>query len=91
VEESGVELSADFVEQLKSALREAQAGKASDAVDGVTPQEAVERIVALRDEARRAKDWPASDRFRDALQRCGIEVKDSKEGTSWTVVAPAPS
>ncbi len=39
----------------------------------------------LRNEARRAKDWAASDRLRDALQRCGIEVKDSKEGTTWTV------
>ena len=38
--------------------------------------------LALRSEARSAKDWSASDRLRDALQRCGVELKDSKE--DWT-------
>jgi cysteinyl-tRNA synthetase len=87
LEEPRVELSPDFVEQLQRALRDASVEIAWKGIDGVSPQEAIERVVVLRDEARRAKDWPASDRLRDALQRCGIEVKDSKEGTSWTVAA----
>jgi len=84
-----VELAANFVARLEDVLREARINGAPSSLEGVTPQEAIERIVVLRDEARRAKDWAASDRLRDALQRCGIVVKDSKEGTTWTV-AGAP-
>jgi len=83
LEDPVAELPADIGARLRTALREA--GIAAPAMDGATPREAVERVVALRDEARRAKDWAASDRLRDALARCGIEVKDSKDGTAWTV------
>ena len=70
------------------ALRDARVdGALQQPSTALTPQEAIERIVVLRNEARRAKDWAASDRLRDALQRCGIEVKDSKEGTTWSVAA----
>ncbi len=85
LEEPHAELAADFVERLEDALREARINGAPNSLDGVTPQEAIERIVGLRNEARRAKDWAASDRLRDALQSCGIDVKDSKEGTTWSV------
>jgi len=84
-EDDVVELSPDFVEQLQRALRDARVDEAWNTVAGTAPLEAIERIVEMRDEARRTKDWPASDRLRDALQRCGIEVKDSKEGTTWRV------
>jgi len=83
LEEPAAELSADFVDRLQVALRDARIEAA--AFDGATPEEAIGRIVALRNDARRAKDWSASDRLRDALQRCGVELKDSKEGTTWTV------
>jgi cysteinyl-tRNA synthetase len=76
------ELAADFIERLEGALREA--GVEADRV-GTTPSEAIERVLEMRTEARRARDWAASDRLRDALQRCGVEVKDSKEGTTWSV------
>jgi cysteinyl-tRNA synthetase len=87
LEEPAAELAPDFVERLQRALQEVRVDAARSSIEGATPQEAVERIVVLRDEARRAKDWTASDKLRDALQRCGIEVKDSKEGTSWSVGA----
>jgi len=48
--------------------------------------DAIGQIIAMRDEARRAKDWAESDRLRDVLQQCGVELHDTKEGTSWTVV-----
>ncbi len=86
LEEARLELAPGFVERLQHTLREARVDAAFGSIEGVTPQEAIERIVGIRDEARRAKDWAASDRLRDALQRCGVEVKDSKEGTTWTVV-----
>ena len=87
LEEPSADLAPDFIERLERALREARVESAPGAIEGATPQEAIERIVLLRNDARRAKDWAASDRLRDALQNCGIEVKDSKEGTTWSVAA----
>jgi cysteinyl-tRNA synthetase len=47
--------------------------------------ELVEKVVALRDKARLAKDWKKSDTLRDALSRAGIAVKDTAQGTQWSV------
>jgi cysteinyl-tRNA synthetase len=91
LEETAPAFGANFVERLQDALRGASVDDGLSRLDGVSPQEAIERIVVLRDEARRAKDWPASDRLRDALARCGIEVKDSKEGTTWSVATNQPA
>lgn len=41
-------------------------------------------ILELRQEARERKDWGASDRIRDALGALKIQVKDGKEGATWT-------
>jgi cysteinyl-tRNA synthetase len=54
--------------------------------DGVAPADAIERVMAMRAQARAAKDWALSDRQRDALAQCGIELHDTKGGTTWTVV-----
>ena len=40
-------------------------------------------LLAARLAARAAKDWAESDRLRDELAALGVEVKDSKDGTSW--------
>jgi cysteinyl-tRNA synthetase len=87
LEEPAAELAPDFTERLQRALREADDDSAVRTIEGADPNEAVVRIVALRDEARRSKDWAASDRLRDALGRCGVDVKDSKDGTTWIVAA----
>ena len=47
---------------------------------------ALDRVIAERLAARASKDWARSDRLRDALARCGIEIKDGKEGSAWSVV-----
>jgi cysteinyl-tRNA synthetase len=44
---------------------------------------AIERLVAVRDEARKRRDWAESDRLRDALAGLGVVVKDGKAGASW--------
>ena len=44
----------------------------------------VERVIALRDEARAARDYARSDALREALARAGIAVKDTKSGTEWS-------
>lgn len=38
-------------------------------------------LVARRDEARRARDWPSADRIREQLQARGWIVEDGPEGT----------
>ena len=62
-------------------------GRRDAAVDGATPRTAIARVIEMRARRARAKDWAASDRLRDALQHCGIEFKDSKEGTTWSVAS----
>ena len=41
-------------------------------------------ILELRKDVRAKKDFAASDKIRDQLLKVGIQVKDGKEGTSWT-------
>ena len=43
--------------------------------------ENIQKLVELRDEARKNKDWAESDRIRDELVSNGYIVKDTKEGT----------
>jgi cysteinyl-tRNA synthetase len=40
-------------------------------------------IIAARDEARTAKDWPTADRLRDELLTRGIILEDTPHGTRW--------
>ena len=62
-----------------AALRE----KASAPVEGA---EKIEALIAKRLEAKKAKDWAQADAIRDQLKAMGVEIKDSKEGTTWTRV-----
>lgn len=41
-------------------------------------------ILDYRAEAKARKDFAASDKIRDDLKKLGIEVKDSKEGVTWS-------
>jgi cysteinyl-tRNA synthetase len=84
VAEPVVELTPQFVERLQAALADAGVDGAAGTTGNLEPGEAIERVIAMRAEARRDKDWAASDRLRDALARCGIELHDTKEGTTWT-------
>ena len=52
-----------------------------EATSDWTPSQEVEALVAERDAARDAKDYPTSDRIRDELTRAGFEVMDTPEGT----------
>lgn len=44
----------------------------------------VEMLIEERDLARENKDYQKSDEIRDKLKQLGIEIKDSKEGTSFS-------
>ncbi|SFB72240.1 cysteinyl-tRNA synthetase [Brevinema andersonii] len=52
-----------------------------DNSETLTPEEKL--LFDMRIEARDTKNWIESDRLRDELLNLGIEVRDSKEGTSW--------
>ena len=48
----------------------------------------VEALIAQRDEARKAKDWPEADRIRGELAALNVEVLDGPGGTaSWRLKA----
>ena len=46
---------------------------------------AVEVLIKLRQEARANKDFALSDKIRDELTRVGIQLKDGKDGTTFSV------
>ncbi len=70
----------DFVQRLTAVL-----GHESVPAGGA-PEEALAAIIEARLAARARKDFSESDRLRNALTAVGIELKDSKEGTTWSVV-----
>lgn len=45
---------------------------------------AVELLIRLREEARLNKDFELSDKIRDELQEVGIQLKDGKDGTTFS-------
>jgi cysteinyl-tRNA synthetase len=49
-------------------------------------REAIEALVAARTAARGTKDWAEADRLRRELdERFGVVVKDSAQGSTWTL------
>ena len=58
---------------------------ASQSSDGNKLSEAVNILIKLRNQARSNKDFATSDLIRDQLQEAGIQLKDGKDGTSFTV------
>jgi cysteinyl-tRNA synthetase len=53
------------------------------ASDDLTAQ--VEALLVERAAARAAKNWPESDRIRDALNALNVEVMDGPNGATWKV------
>jgi cysteinyl-tRNA synthetase len=45
----------------------------------------INELVAARDEARRAKDWPSADRIRAELAALNVEVMDGPTGATWRI------
>jgi len=58
---------------------ERKAKEESARLDGV-----MDVVLALRHKARENKDWTSSDLIREGLAKAGIQIKDSKEGTTWS-------
>lgn len=45
----------------------------------------VEMLIGMRKNARDNKDWALSDKIRDELASLGIQLKDGKEGTTFSI------
>ncbi|MHA6696404.1 cysteine--tRNA ligase [Chryseobacterium sp. A301] len=82
-------LSQDDLELLKASLQtfvfdvlglEEIAKQHSDKLDST-----LQVLIDLRNQARQAKNWALSDEIRDKLLAEGIELKDSREGTSYII------
>ena len=45
----------------------------------------VELLIQLRKKARENKDWALSDKIRDELSELGIQLKDGRDGTTFSI------
>jgi len=45
----------------------------------------IKLLIEMRNNARKAKDFAASDRIRDELTRLGVTLGDTRDGTLWKV------
>jgi cysteinyl-tRNA synthetase len=61
-----------------------QSGHAGEELNSKRVDEVMSILLDLRAEARKNKDFALSDRIRDRLLDAGIEIKDTKEGASWS-------
>ena len=43
----------------------------------------LELLLEIRQDARNQKDWDTSDKIRDRLKELNIEIKDTREGSTW--------
>jgi len=48
-------------------------------------ESAVNILIDLRNQARAQKDFATSDAIRDRLAKAGIQLKDGKDGTSFSL------
>jgi cysteinyl-tRNA synthetase len=89
VHDGKMAIDADNLQQLKDLMNdfviEILGLKNEQAATDELPK-VVDFIVNLRNEAKTNRDYATSDKIRDGLQKIGIQLKDSKEGTTWTKI-----
>lgn len=91
IKEESATLNATDLEDLKTTIHafvydilglkndKIEAGAGTDKLSG-----AVQLLIKLRQEARVNKDFALSDQIRDELAEAGIQLKDGKDGTTFT-------
>lgn len=68
-----------FIEDVFGLKSESQGSENDQALE-----EVMQLVIDIRAQARENKDWGTSDKIRDALSAAQIQLKDGKDGTSWT-------
>ena len=58
----------------------ADQGNDSNTLDGT-----INLLIELRNQARQNKDFATSDRIRDELKEVGVQLKDGKDGTTYSL------
>jgi cysteinyl-tRNA synthetase len=74
------ELMHNFIFQVFGLTDETSTAQDGGPIDGL-----MELILELRKEARENKDWSTADKIRDRLKALEIQIKDGKEGTTWSL------
>lgn len=67
-----------FSEWLGLKVASEEGNQAQDTIEGL-----MKVILELRGEARKEKNWAASDMIRDSLAEVNIKLEDTKDGTDW--------
>nr|WP_299384666.1 cysteine--tRNA ligase [Allomuricauda sp.] len=69
-----------FIHDVLGIENQAHSDDNSQTLNGI-----VELLIGLRNEARANKDFATSDKIRDELNALGVQLKDGKDGTSFTI------
>ena len=69
-----------FVFDILGIKNEAETANNTSKLEGV-----IEMLIGMRNEARNNKNWKLSDDIRDQLLVLGIQLKDGKEGTGFSI------
>lgn len=69
-----------FIFDVLGLKHESAAEASNDKLEGV-----VNMLITMRNEARANKDFALSDQIRNRLTELGIELKDTKEGTTFSI------
>ena len=84
-------ISAEDLEELKSVFRLFAfdiLGLKEESENNAAREEAFGKVVDMlleeRMKAKANKDWATSDKIRDNLSALGFEVKDTKDGFTWS-------
>jgi cysteinyl-tRNA synthetase len=70
----------DFIVDVLGLKREEQSGKSAEALNNV-----MNLVIDLRKKVKDNKDYATADEIRNRLQESGIQIKDGKEGSTWTI------
>jgi len=62
-------------------LKDESSGKSDEKLTS----ELMKIIIELRQEAKKNKDFPTSDKIRNELSQIGITLKDRKDGVDWEI------
>ena len=60
-------------------LKDESSGRVDEKLTG----DLINMILDMRQDAKNRKDWAASDKIREELNKLGIIIKDRKDGADW--------
>lgn len=70
----------DFIVDVMGLTRGEESGRSAEVLDHV-----MQLLLDIRKKAKENKDYATSDEIRKRLEESGVQVKDSKEGSTWNI------